>query len=182
MSKQLKPTVIKLCKSCKEEKEHTEKGRVCKDCTKEYGQSYYNLNKDIINKRNSDYKKNNKETTYALNKKYRDEDRDKYRLLSRAYIFGITPEEIKTMIDKQNNLCAICGLPETRKSSLGNEIKNLSIDHNHETGQIRELLCNHCNALLGFSRENIDILEKTIAYIKKHNSIPAPNDMQIIEL
>lgn len=70
---------------------------------------------------------------------------------------------------QQNNSCAICG-----------KIKKLNVDHDHNTGKIRELLCQRCNSLLGWTKENpekllnfkkekIEILLNAIEYLKKHN-------------
>lgn len=73
------------------------------------------------------------------------------------------------MLNNQNNKCAICNKEETRKSRTDGKICALTIDHNHSTGNIRELLCHNCNVLVGHSKESIDILERTIEYIKKHN-------------
>ena len=42
------------------------------------------------------------------------------------------------------------------------------VDHNHDTGFIRSLLCNHCNVMLGFAREHIGILAKMIAYLHEY--------------
>ena len=48
----------------------------------------------------------------------------------------------------QNNLCALCGLAESMKGRFG-AIRQLSVDHNHETGEFRALLCTRCNWLVG---------------------------------
>jgi len=84
--------------------------------------------------------------------------------------YGITIEEFNHMVEKQNNLCAICNCPETSKS--GRNLKEcprvLGVDHCHITGKIRELLCNTCNHILGSAKESIDILKSSIAYLEKH--------------
>ena len=43
------------------------------------------------------------------------------------------------------------------------------VDHNHTTKKVRGLLCNNCNAALGFAKENVATLELLIKYIKEHN-------------
>ncbi len=55
--------------------------------------------------------------------------------------YGMTLEEYHLMFAAQNGLCAICDQPEI--SCL------LSVDHSHDTGKIRGLLCKSCNARLG---------------------------------
>jgi hypothetical protein len=82
--------------------------------------------------------------------------------------YGITPEDYDRMLAVQGGVCALCGNPETKKYKGG--LKRLSVDHNHDTRQVRELLCADCNVLVGFSRESIPLLEAVIAYLKKHGA------------
>lgn len=56
--------------------------------------------------------------------------------------FGITLEQYDEMFENQNGVCAICGLVDATG-------RRLAVDHNHETGKIRGLLCVGCNARLG---------------------------------
>lgn len=71
--------------------------------------------------------------------------------------FGITPEEYETMLADQGGVCVICGrLPDK---------KRLAVDHDHETGEVRGLLCQHCNLCLGYAREDIEVLKNLIVYL-----------------
>lgn len=81
--------------------------------------------------------------------------------------FGLTPEQYEEIGTNQGNVCAICKKPEHRKNKRG-ETCALSVDHNHSTGKVRELLCRGCNSALGHSQESIEVLEALIAYIRKH--------------
>ena len=74
--------------------------------------------------------------------------------------YGITIEEYKKMLKKQNGKCAICG-----EESKGGR---LAVDHNHSTNKVRSLLCYHCNWGIGHFKENLDLLEKAIEYLKHH--------------
>lgn len=72
----------------------------------------------------------------------------------RKRFYGLTPEQFEALKAKQNNLCAICGKPET--VMLNGEPKELSVDHNHSccSGErscgecVRGLLCVSCNVAL----------------------------------
>ncbi|NCA22781.1 MAG: hypothetical protein EBS86_16815, partial [Crocinitomicaceae bacterium] len=64
----------------------------------------------------------------------------------------------KTKKEFQKNKCYIC---------LCTFDNNAHIDHDHKTGKVRGLLCRECNLLLGFSRDNIHLLEKAISYLQK---------------
>jgi hypothetical protein len=81
--------------------------------------------------------------------------------------YGIDLDQYVEMLKSQNHLCAICGQPETTKQN--GEIKKLSIDHNHTTGEVRELLCTNCNTSLGGFKDDLAILKSAIEYLKKHN-------------
>lgn len=78
--------------------------------------------------------------------------------------FGIRFEDYKNIYDLQNGCCAIC----LRHSS---EFKRqLSVDHCHETGKIRGLLCIACNTSLGKFNDDIETLKRCISYLEKNKS------------
>ena len=79
--------------------------------------------------------------------------------------FNMKPAEYKALLDKQDNVCAIC-MKEDPYQSLG-------VDHNHVTGRNRELLCSHCNTAIGSFRESIALLERAKQYLIKHSATPA---------
>jgi hypothetical protein len=74
--------------------------------------------------------------------------------------YGISTDQYDLMFQEQAGLCAICRSPETTKK------KTLSVDHDHETGTTRKLLCHHCNSLLGHAKDNVGILQSAIQYLK----------------
>lgn len=76
--------------------------------------------------------------------------------LKRAY--GITADDFDIMLEKQNNACAIC----FRKQGD----KHLHVDHCHDTGKVRGLLCHQCNWYLGTIDADPTILERIKAYRK----------------
>ena len=76
--------------------------------------------------------------------------------------FGITMDEYSAMLVAQDFKCPICGV------SVSDCTKNLSVDHNHETGKIIGLLCDKCNLALGLFKDNKDSLRGAILYLEKH--------------
>lgn len=72
--------------------------------------------------------------------------------------YGITIVEYDAMFKEQQGLCAICGLPERRNNVW------LSVDHSHETGKVRGLLCYNCNGYLGML-EKTEWVEKAQRYL-----------------
>ncbi len=80
--------------------------------------------------------------------------------LKRTY--GITLEDYDKMVELQNNKCKICN----KQSSIW---ENLSIDHCHNTGKIRGLLCSLCNSAIGKFKDDIKLLTSAIKYLKDNS-------------
>lgn len=76
--------------------------------------------------------------------------------------YGITLDEHTQMYETQNGVCAIC------KGQGDGKWKKLCVDHDHETGKVRQLLCRNCNMVLGQVGDNINLLEEMIKYLQKH--------------
>lgn len=83
--------------------------------------------------------------------------------LQRSYGIGI--DDYNRMLSEQGGTCAICKRLPTMKHRLA---KSLHVDHDHETGSIRGLLCNNCNHLVGNCREKIEVLEAAIEYLRRY--------------
>jgi len=84
------------------------------------------------------------------------------RIDQRARIYGITGRLYRSIIERQNGLCAICG-----RSLLDEAGWNLEIDHDHRTGVVRGLLCARCNVGLGFFQDDPDRLVRAADYIRR---------------
>ena len=88
-------------------------------------------------------------------------NRDKTKQYKLKNRFNLTEIEYQMMLEAQKNSCAICGIHESKVE------KRLSVDHCHSTGKIRGLLCADCNFMLGWSRDNIENLQKGITYLQQ---------------
>ena len=93
---------------------------------------------------------------------------EKSRNNALKYNHGITLKQYQKLWDAQRGLCAICGGPETIIDARTKQLRWLSVDHNHETGKVRALLCANCNTTLGLVMENPEILQKAIDYLGKY--------------
>jgi hypothetical protein len=80
--------------------------------------------------------------------------------------FGFSPVDYESMAEWQNRQCAIC-LGPSGSYRDGRERK-FCIDHDHETGKIRGLLCNGCNRGIGYFSDSPDNLRRAIAYLERH--------------
>jgi len=72
---------------------------------------------------------------------------------------GITFEDYKKLEDSQNGVCAICGGKQIERYEF------FSVDHCHETGKIRGLLCSKCNIGLGHFEDSVEKLQSAINYL-----------------
>ncbi len=97
-----------------------------------------------------DFEKSRKRARLSAAKARQDPQRyAKIQARKRAGGAGLTPEEINTIRQRQDNKCAICTDPNPT-----------DLDHCHVTGEIRWLLCKHCNRGLGAFRDNPSWLRK----------------------
>lgn len=77
-------------------------------------------------------------------------------------VYGITKEQYDQILKDQGNMCAVC---ETNEP-MGNG-KRFHVDHDHETNEIRGLLCVRCNLGLGYLQDKVENIEKALTYLKK---------------
>ena len=123
-----------------------------------------------------------RETHRIAQKKWRDKNREKVRARTNEWAknnrdkvneyrrkqhfrekYGISIEERDAILKAQNNKCACC---ET--NDPGNKY-GWVVDHNHITGQVRGILCHHCNVGLGFVNDDVEKLQKLINYLQVTN-------------
>lgn len=105
--------------------------------------AYYAANRDRLTKQKREFRLANP-------------DHMKDMKLRSAY--GLSLSEFNQMSAKQNECCAICG-----------EKGQLHVDHNHETGAIRGLLCGHCNRGIGMFKDDPRRMVSAIDYLVQHS-------------
>ena len=89
--------------------------------------------------------------------------KDKIKFSQWKRRFGVDQDMYKKILKKQKYLCAICRKEESVERQ--GKLISLSIDHCHETGSIRGLLCRRCNVALGLAKDDFDILIKAAKYL-----------------
>ena len=94
--------------------------------------------------------------------------KDQQRHYGLMRYYGISIGDYAEMYRKQDGKCAICHQPETTMDYRGTK-KDLAVDHCHETGAVRELLCYSCNSMLGQAKDNVEVLLAGADYIRKHS-------------
>lgn len=154
---------MKKCASCELEKEetlfHRKKGtrdglhNYCKECTAQKNKEWVVNNKERHKASCSSWYKNNK-------------DKAKQRSTEWHYMtyYGISYSDFRSLAQDQDNKCKLCGI----ELSFSNHKKQNGavLDHCHTTGKIRGVLCSGCNKGLGHFKDNIELFNKAILYLK----------------
>ncbi len=147
---------MKKCIACSLEKPITEfyadsgfkdgRRKDCKTCKNQSTYKWRKANEDRYNKSMREY-----QATHPLQR----DDCD----LKRKY--GKSRQWYNETLLVQDNKCAICRKPNTATK------RRLAVDHHHETGKVRGIVCYNCNRLLhGF--DNLDLFNAIMAYLKQH--------------
>lgn len=143
--------------TCHPEKRRTAHG-LCANC---YHKELKKLNPDFAadQRRNSAkwYREKGRERMRAPRAKAR------MKAWSLRKKYGFTPDEYLAFRESRGNACEICG--DTRGP--------LVIDHDHETGKVRGLLCHPCNLMLGNGRDSADRLRAGVEYLEKRRTLTA---------
>jgi len=157
---------LKNCSRCKRtlalSKFNKDKSRTdgyaywCKDCCKKYSKT----DRRKETNRNYQISEKGRKMARAGSKRFREYNPIAYRRSRLKYLYNITLEEYDSMLEQQNGVCFICGLT--------NITQRLCVDHNHETGKVRKLLCDRCNRIIGAVYESTELLEKLKQYVINH--------------
>lgn len=86
------------------------------------------------------------------------------------YKYSLTIKDLMLALEEQDGGCAICAEKLPDLLVYNNRRRGYAIDHNHDTGQFRGVLCLPCNSMLGMAKDNKFLLEKAIAYLEKRGS------------
>lgn len=88
--------------------------------------------------------------------------KDAWTLAKKCSRRGIAEQKLRAMYEDQKGKCPIC--------TTGIELMSSALDHNHETGEFRGLLCSTCNRGLGMLRDSITNLRRAIKYLQDKGS------------
>jgi len=134
----------------------------CRDCHKAYNAARYQKNRQSPEWKEKDrqrlkdwFKKNGRASNLRLK-------------------YGVTEQQFALASAAVGNACEICGQQcETHKK--------LSVDHDHDTGLVRGLLCNRCNTGLGKFKDSIELLSAAVEYLNRTDSesISILNNMEV---
>lgn len=166
--------ITKLCSQCGLEKPINEfynckagkhgKSSWCTSCSKEYRAKYRLEHRDHLNAlgRKSYYDNFDKRKSQIKQYQKAHPEQAKASKIKRKYQMSF--REYNEMLERQEEKCAICG---KHKSEVRQ--KTLAVDHDHNTGKIRELLCIKCNLGIGNLQDDPLLVLKAYNYLLKHS-------------
>lgn len=134
----------KQCVKCKVLIPITRKDNHCRECRREYNRQWEAKNKD-------------------KRKKHRQTPERKWRSKKKQRLkkYGLTLKQWDSMRELQDYKCLICGIHEDSAQQ-----DTLCVDHCHNTGKVRGLLCHNCNRGVGLLKDSISNLENALKYLK----------------
>ena len=87
--------------------------------------------------------------------------------LKKAY--GLTLEDYDRMFAGQDGKCAICNDVMFKHGAISSKNNVAHVDHCHDSGRVRGLLCGTCNSALGKFGDKVSVLRSAISYLEKYN-------------
>lgn len=134
-----------------------------KEKIRETNKKYLSKNKSERREYEREYYQKNKEKVKEKSKKWQTINSDKWKLIQRnsrmKKLYDIDINQYNNLMTQQYSGCSICNNP------INNGNRNLSVDHNHKTGEVRGLLCNSCNTGLGYFKDNPELLINAVFYL-----------------
>jgi hypothetical protein len=107
-----------------------------------------------------------KECSSLEQKKRKERDKSLYRRVEwpskLKRLYGLSVDQYFEILANQDGGCAIC-----KTKTPGNRKTMFSVDHSHQTGQIRGLLCDPCNTALGLLQDDQNRLQNAMEYLAK---------------
>lgn len=117
------------------------------------------------------WRRNNPEATREIRERSILKNPLRYKETHLKSQYGLTRVEYEAMLQAQGGLCAIaaCGRRIESRFTLGQSLKTVAcVDHEHQTGRIRSLLCQRCNYVVGCVEAHPGIVAEATAYLGLH--------------
>jgi hypothetical protein len=123
----------------------------------------YSRCKDCHKAATAHYASNNRKVYSGASRKWYHANKLKAKNLHLRRKYGISIEQYLALVDAQGNTCAVCKTPDKTRGQASAE--HWCVDHNHQTGKVRGLLCHHCNRALGLLNDNVAHLTTAVQYL-----------------
>lgn len=170
------------------------RGSYCKACHARRANKYYHQNRAFVRDKIKQYRQEKGDIVRAQEAQGRERHREKRRVRNHIYykktrqqqvvysrnryrqqeptyrnsrlkqMYGLSLDDYNQMFIAQGGVCAVCLNPPVKK--------RLSVDHDHQTGKVRGLLCASCNFGIGRFKDNADYLERAAMYLRRNSTRP----------
>lgn len=131
----------------------------CKGCERSMTKDWYERNKDKATENVRNWRNKNK----SYIKQYREENRQKHYKQEVVRKYGVHTEWFDEQIEIQGNSCKCC----KRGFRWGDKQTTPHVDHCHESNEVRGILCNRCNTVLGLCNDDVGLLSELARYLGK---------------
>jgi hypothetical protein len=133
---------------------------VCRACKRVAKRAYEARNRDKVNAAARARRLRAPERSKQIRREWYRENRDRHRSYNLGR-YGITAAEYDALLAAQAGACACCGATANRNG------KRLFVDHDHETGAVRGVICHKCNAGIGALGDNVEGVRRALAYLER---------------
>jgi hypothetical protein len=130
---------------------------------KQYRKERYERDREKILAWNKEYYQRTRSDRLATMRAWRDKNPDHHHKHKLRYRYGLSSSDYEVMLLKQGGGCGICGAAPKHD-------RRLSVDHDHDTGAVRGLLCDACNQAIGLLRDDPRLLKNAIEYLGATNA------------
>jgi hypothetical protein len=168
-SKNTKCGVVRTCRGCTRTRvmlqmlANPQKHQKVKDKNSEIGRRWYLANKETIKKKRQGRRNPPRPKMTEMTP----EENERERLRRRRYVMtwrlkkrGLTHETRRQLLESLDYRCQICGKQKPRSK--------LAIDHDHQTGLVRGVLCLNCNSGIGMFGDTLESVRKAVEYLENH--------------
>lgn len=144
-----------ICKKCGQPREL---GAKCRECSRAYNREYRRLHPELRDRHRAYYAAN-KEHFCSMARRWKEQNAERVADCLYLRLYGITKARRDAMIAEQQGRCALCDQKP---------LSTLHIDHDHQTGRVRRMLCRRCNHLLGTIEKNRNLVDRMFTYIREY--------------
>ena len=143
------------------------------------GKIRYERDKEIILAKQRLYNARNKDKLAARAKLYRERNREKVKSKQKIWRekngrhlkgkmllwnYKLSLDDYEKLLESQGGVCAIC-------NGINRNGKKLSVDHDHQTGAVRSLLCSRCNSVIGYCEDSPTLARGIVKYLEKFSQL-----------
>lgn len=93
-------------------------------------------------------------------REYQRKNKDTLNPYKRARRYGLTVDEMNELLEQAGDSCQIC------HSQFGEVTTGKCIDHCHDTGKVRGIICNKCNVAIGLLGNNVEVVKGLLGYLE----------------